>query len=142
MAYWFIDTGFAIALSVRRDKFHGKAALLASGIQHNATQLVTTHAVLLEIGAALSKLDIRADGATLIRSLLNDTSVQVLPSDAQRMDKALRLFEQRPDKEWSLCDCTSFVVMQEMGITQALSTDHHFDQAGFTALLLQEVLKH
>jgi predicted nucleic acid-binding protein len=65
MATWFIDTGFAIALCVRRDKFHTKAALLASEIERNATQLVTTYAVLLEIGAALSKLDIRADSATL-----------------------------------------------------------------------------
>ena len=66
----------------------------------------------------------------------------VSPSDDVRMDKALTLFEQRPDKEWSLCDCTSFVVMQELGITEALSTDHHFDQAGFTALLLREPVEH
>jgi uncharacterized protein len=142
MAVWFIDTGFAIALCVRRDKFHAIAAALASEIERTATQLVTTHAVVLEIGAALSKLDIRADSAVLMRSLLTDPSVQVLPSDAVRMHKALTLFEQRPDKEWSLCDCTSFVVMQEMGITHALSTDHHFDQAGFAALLLQEAVKH
>lgn len=90
----------------------------------------------------MSKLDVRASGAVLMRSLLTDASILVLPSDAVRMHKALRLFEQRPDKEWSLCDCTSFVVMQELSITQALSTDHHFDQAGFTALLLQEPIKH
>jgi uncharacterized protein len=142
MAAWFIDTGFAIALCVRRDRFHAKAASLALDIERRATLLVTTHAVILEIGAALSKLDIRADSATLMRSLLTDASVLVLPSDVVRMNKAITLFEQRPDKEWSLCDCTSFVMMQELGITQALSTDHHFDQAGFTALLLQEPVKH
>jgi uncharacterized protein len=142
MTSWFIDTGFAIALCVRRDRFHAKAALLASEIERDAIPLVTTHAVVLEIGAALSKLDVRADSAMLMRALLTDASVLVLPSDAVRMNKALTLFEQRPDKEWSLCDCTSFVVMQELGITQALSTDHHFDQAGFTALLLQESIKH
>ena len=67
MATWFIDTGFAIALCVRRDKFHAKAASLASDIEREGTSLVTTHAVILEIGAALSKLDVRAAGATLIR---------------------------------------------------------------------------
>jgi predicted nucleic acid-binding protein len=67
MADWFMDTGFAIALCVRRDKFHAKAAALASEIERTATQLVTTHAVVLEIGAALSKLDIRADSAVLMR---------------------------------------------------------------------------
>lgn len=88
----------------------------------------------------MSKLDTRADGATLMRSLLADPTVRVVPHDALLMNKALSLFEQRPDKEWSLCDCTSFVVMQDLGITHALSTDRHFDQAGFTALLLENSL--
>ena len=140
MARWFVDTGFAIALSVRRDRFHVRAAWLASEIERTKTLLVTTHAVILEIGAALSKLDTRADGAALMRSLLADPTVRVVPHDALLMNKALSLFEQRPDKEWSLCDCTSFGVMQDLGITDALSTDHHFDQAGFTALLLQNSL--
>lgn len=140
MVSWFVDTGFAIALSVRRDRFHARAALLASEIERTKTLLVTTHAVILEIGAALSKLDTRADGATLMRSLLADPTVRVVPHDALLMNKALSLFEQRPDKERSLCDCTSFVVMQDLGITHALSTDRHFDQAGFTALLLENSL--
>jgi uncharacterized protein len=142
MTTWFIDTGFAIALAVRRDKFHSKAALLASEIERNRHRLVTTHAVILEIGAALSKLDIRAEGAVLIRSLLTDATVHVLPNDAQLLQQALSLFEERKDKEWSLCDCTSFVVMRDLGIVHALSTDHHFDQAGFTALILQDTLQH
>jgi uncharacterized protein len=50
--------------------------------------------------------------------------------------KAVALFAQHHDKDWSLCDCTSFVLMRERGITHALAADHHFDQAGFTALLL------
>ena len=140
MVSWFVDTGFAIALSVRRDRFHARAALLASEIERTKTLLVTTHAVILEIGAALSKLDTRADGATLMRSLLADPTVRVVPHDALLLNKALSLFEQRPDKERSLCDCTSFVVMQDLGITHALSTDRHFDQAGFTALLLENSL--
>jgi uncharacterized protein len=138
MSPWFIDTGFAIALAVRRDTHHARAAWLASEIQRTQTQLLTTHAVILEIGAALSKLELRAEGAALIRSLFQDTSVKIVPVDEQLLIKALDLFEQRPDKDWSLCDCTSFVVMQQMNITQALSTDHHFDQAGFVALLLRD----
>jgi uncharacterized protein len=142
MATWFIDTGFAIALAVRRDKYHARAAGLASEIQRNQIQLVTTHAVILEIGAALSKQELRADAAALMRSLLQDNAIQVLPIDEASLAKALDLFEKRLDKDWSLCDCTSFVVMQELGISQALSTDHHFDQAGFVALLLRESQVH
>jgi len=45
------------------------------------------------------------------------------------------LYQQRPDKEWGLTDCISFVVMQEQGISEAFTSDHHFTQAGFTILL-------
>jgi hypothetical protein len=51
------------------------------------------------------------------------------------LDRGLTLFSRRPDKEWSLTDCTSFVVMQQERLTDALTTDHHFEQAGFRALL-------
>jgi len=47
----------------------------------------------------------------------------------------VELYAERPDKGWSLTDCISFVVMRQQGITQALTGDHHFEQAGFTALL-------
>ena len=45
------------------------------------------------------------------------------------------MFAARPDKDWSLTDCISFVVMQERNIQDALTADHHFEQAGFVALL-------
>jgi predicted nucleic acid-binding protein len=50
-------------------------------------------------------------------------------------DEAFRLYRDRPDKQWSLCDCISFVVMQSRGLREALSADEHFQQAGFRALL-------
>jgi len=51
------------------------------------------------------------------------------------MDRGLALYISRPDKDWSLTDCISFVVMKERGLTGALTADHHFEQAGFVALL-------
>lgn len=48
-----------------------------------------------------------------------------------------RLYDARPDKSWSLTDCISFVVMAERDLTEPLTGDHHFDQAGFTALFKQ-----
>jgi hypothetical protein len=59
----------------------------------------------------------------------------VIPLTKEGYDRAFRLFRDRPDKEWSLVDCLSFVVMTERGITEALTTDHHFRQAGFTIML-------
>jgi uncharacterized protein len=52
------------------------------------------------------------------------------------LDQAVELFRQRSDKNWSLTDCLSFVVMSELQLTDALSTDRHFSQAGFRALLV------
>jgi predicted nucleic acid-binding protein len=49
--------------------------------------------------------------------------------------RAWQLFTERPDKEWSLVDCASFVVMQQYGLYEAFTTDHHFEQAGFVCLL-------
>jgi predicted nucleic acid-binding protein len=51
------------------------------------------------------------------------------------MARGIQLYDSRPDKQWSLTDCISFVVMQDRGIVEALTGDHHFEQAGFTALL-------
>lgn len=51
------------------------------------------------------------------------------------MSQGIELYSQRPDKNWSLTDCISFQVMKSFGITEALTGDHHFEQAGFVALL-------
>jgi len=45
------------------------------------------------------------------------------------------LLRQRLDKDWSLCDAVSFILMREYGIEDALTSDHHFEQAGFRRLL-------
>ena len=49
--------------------------------------------------------------------------------------QAWQLFIDRTDKEWTLVDCTSFVVMQQLGLSEAFTTDHHFEEAGFVTLL-------
>lgn len=63
--------------------------------------------------------------------------VKIVEFDVLDYHAAMHLFQSRSDKEWGLVDCLSFVVMQSQGVTQALSADHHFVQAGFRALLLE-----
>jgi uncharacterized protein len=99
--------------------------------------LVTTQAVLLEIGNALSKQKFRQIGGDLLEYFSISKSVEIVPLSDDLFNKALELFRNRPDKEWGLVDCISFVVMTEKGIAQALTADEHFNQAGFKALLLQ-----
>ena len=71
----------------------------------------------------------------VVRSLQDDTDVEIVPQTAAQFTAALTLYAQRPDKEWGLTDCASFLIMQERGITEALAHDDHFHQAGFIPLL-------
>ncbi len=96
---------------------------------------MTTSAVLLELGAALSRVAHRAGAMTIIRELQTDSHVEILNVGAELLEQGLALFEGRPDKEWSLTDCVSFEVMAQLQLTQALTADVHFEQAGFVALL-------
>ena len=97
--------------------------------------MVTTPAILLEIGNALAKLQYRRAAAQLLSSLCSDPSVEIVPLSDQLFAQGLKLYSERSDKEWGLTDCISFVIMRARGIMGALTTDVHFQQAGFRALL-------
>lgn len=135
MSEIFLDTAYAIALSAPTDAHHERAILLAGRLEVEGTRLVTTQAVLLEIGNALSRLRYRKAAVELLDSLHQDPSVEVVPFTERLYEEAFRLFRERQDKEWSLTDCLSFVIMQERGLASALTTDEHFHQAGFRVLL-------
>jgi predicted nucleic acid-binding protein len=134
----FLDAAYAIALSVSNDSCHERAILLADQLEAKKTRLVTTHAVMLEIGNALSKQRYRRAAIELLQSLEADAQVEVIPLTQDLYARAVQFYSQRLDKEWGLTDCVSFIVMQDRKITEALTTDEHFEQAGFRALLLEE----
>ena len=134
---WFLDTGYLIALFSEKDTFHAAATRLRAQAIAGKHRLLPTDAVLFEIGAAFSKTAYRVLGAQIIEMLLRDPDVEVVKISPQLRGRAIELFAARADKDWSLCDCLSFVVMQQHNITEALSPDQHFAQAGFTPLLLQ-----
>jgi predicted nucleic acid-binding protein len=140
MSELFLDTAYALALSITDDAFHLRAIHLADQLTAAGTRLVTTRAVLLEIGNALSKQRYRPAGVRLLQSLELDPAVEIIPLSDQLYIHGLRLHRERPDKEWSLVDCISFLVMQDRGITAALTTDLHFQQAGFRVLLREGTL--
>ena len=70
-----------------------------------------------------------------IESLRASPHVEVIHIDSTLDEQAWEFFKGRQDKEWSLVDCSSFLIMQQRGITDAFTTDHHFEQAGFIRLL-------
>ncbi len=133
----FLDAAYAIALSVPKDQYHVRAISLADELEASKTRMVTTRAVMLEIGNALSKLRYRQAALELLESLEADPDVEIIPLSEELYTQAFHLYCNRPDKEWGLTDCVSFVVMQDRQITEALTTDDHFQQAGFQALLLE-----
>jgi len=131
----FLDSAYAIALAAVSDQLHERAVLLSEQLEQARTSLVTTQAVLLEIGNALSKSRYRSAAVQLLSSLEADPTVEIIVLSPDLYATAFALFRDRSDKEWGLIDCVSFVVMSERGMTEALTSDEHFEQAGFKALL-------
>ena len=86
----------------------------------------------------MAKQRYRSAAIKLLTALEEDPNVEIIPLSEELYKRGLRLYRERLDKEWSLTDCISFVVMQERGLTEALTTDKHFQQAGFNVLLDEE----
>lgn len=127
----FADTFYFLALLDSREERHPQAA---EASRDPELRLVTTEWVLAEFGDAYCQPQDRADFVSLYRSLVNHPRVTIIPADTRLFQRGVDLFEQRKDKDWSLTDCLSFVVMHDEALTQALTGDKHFEQAGFTAL--------
>ena len=128
----FGDTFYFLALSSPADEAHA-IAIAASG--DRSWRLVTTSWVLTEVGDALSGPGHRERFGELLDVLAADPNAEIVAPSQELFEAGVRLYRARPDKEWSLTDCISFVVMQGRGITGSLTGDRHFEQAGFQALL-------
>jgi predicted nucleic acid-binding protein len=131
----FLDSSYAIALAAVTDQHHDRAVAIAGEMEQEKTRLISTRGVLLEIGNALARLRYRQAAVQLLASLESDPNVEIVPLTEQLYGEAFLIYQDRTDKEWSLTDCASFVVMQARGIREALTADHHFRQAGFRILL-------
>jgi predicted nucleic acid-binding protein len=133
----FVDTAGWIALINRRDDYHQQAKHVYAGLGH--AMRVTTDSVLIESCNIFSKAPLRPL-ATVMMEKVNEAKnlgvLNVTHVTEVLLDRGWELFQRRYDKDWSLTDCISFVVMQKRGITKAFTTDHHFEQAGFEKLLV------
>jgi predicted nucleic acid-binding protein len=128
----FVDTSFVVALVNQRDQHHLKALDLSS--QFEQRHLLTTDAVLLEIGNALAK-NFRTVSIQVIEDFLTSSKIQIVHLYPDLFHKGFSLYRSRLDQSWGLIDCVSFIVMREAGIVESLTADKHFEQAGFRALL-------
>lgn len=135
MSAVFIDTSFFIALLRTTDQFHIQAMAWA---RRSSNALLTTDYVLLEFMDAFSYPVLRRRGLQGLAVVRSNPDEKVLSASRQLMDEGLAVLDKHRDKAWSLTDCISFAVMNSAGITAALTTDRHFEQAGFRALLRME----
>ncbi len=128
----FADTSFYLAAANPGDEAHEESASYARGY---TGAIVTTEYVLVEVANRLSRSGDREVFIGLLDDLEQDRGSRVIPASTELFRHGIGLYRSRPDKEWSLTDCISFVVMEENGLREALTTDHHFEQAGFVSLL-------
>lgn len=128
----FADTFYYLARLSRNDVDRERVLALSQGISAN---VVTTPWVLTEVADAMSALQHRELFLRLLNILRADGNVTIVPASEDLFDRGLELYSKRTDQDWPLTDCISFATMKEFGLTEALTADHHFEQAGFVALL-------
>jgi predicted nucleic acid-binding protein len=133
---WFVDTAYAVALANVRDSLHSRALALDRQIESEGVQLVTTEGVLLEIATALRSVRLRQIAVGAVERFWHNSIVVELTADL--LHESWEMYKRHSDKEWSWVDTISFVVMRREGMTEALTSDHHFEQASFRALLAPE----
>lgn len=134
MSAWFLDTAYVLALEFAADQNH-KAAIRCSRQFHlNDDTAITTSFVLDEVVTHLNARGHHSQAVRIGGQLMNSFDVTFVEVDHELLMDAWNYFVRHQDKQYSLTDCTSFVLMQRRGLRHALTFDHHFTQAGLEIL--------
>lgn len=131
----FADACYWIALLNRNDELHKIAVDVSQGLGN--CRIVTSEMVLTEVLNGFSKRGqfLKKKALEMIEQIQKDPNVEVIPQTSQLFNQAVERYKNRPDKEWSLTDCASMLIMAKEGLTSALTHDDHFVQAGYEAML-------
>ncbi|MDQ2808077.1 MAG: PIN domain-containing protein [Chloroflexota bacterium] len=129
----FIDSSYLIALELVTDGNHRKALEHWERVRNSIDVLVATSYVLDETVTYFNSRNLHAKAVKIGDDLLQSSAVQLVQVDENLLRKGWIYFKQHSDKRYSLTDCISFIVMQQLGIQTALTFDRHFSQAGFIA---------
>jgi predicted nucleic acid-binding protein len=131
----FADTVYWIALTNSFDQYHAKAVEVSSALGN--CRLFTTEAVLTEFLNALANKGplIRSAAVKMVEAIMTNSHVTVIPQSHRTFNRSLAFYKARPDKGYSLTDSSSMLLMRERHLSEALTTDRHFEQEGFIALL-------
>ena len=129
----FADTGYWVAVLSPIDDWKEKATAASRTL--GKVRIVTTEMVLDELLASLSKVPVRSMAIRGVDAIRSNPNIEVVPQTSLQFSEAFEAYRRMTDKEWSLTDCASFALMKERGLGEALAHDHHFEQAGFVALM-------
>lgn len=138
----FIDTSGWANLFIATESYHHQAKQWFSQSRQQHDQLITSNYVITEL-VALFHSPLRVPRSQLfqyIEAITTASYTNVIHIDSTIHDEAWQLLKNRSDKNWSLVDATSFVFMKKWQLSEALTTDHHFEQAGFIKILQKQKL--
>lgn len=131
----FVDTSAWLAILSSSDSLHSSATLVYEKLLLDGVKLVTHEGVLLEVGNGFAGSKMRRQAYLLRQKIKRTEFIELVPVSEPLIAAGWELFVQRPDKDWGIVDCISFSLMTDLGISEALTADKHFEQAGFTKLL-------
>ena len=133
----FLDSAYLIALLHKGDENRASALLWNEVVEGAQVSLLTSEFCLVEVVDFLSRRGYRAVARDLVATLRAGAFVTIVPCSSALMNRGLALHAARDDKAWSLTDCISMVVMQDNAVTDVLTYDHDFVEAGLRALPLE-----
>lgn len=131
MNTYFLDTSYLLALELKSDQNHEAAVNHWQDVINNLPLFVTTSYVFDETVTYFNSRQLHAKAVQVGNNLLTSQSVNFVHVDEALFRDGWSYFQQHQDKEYSLTDCISFIVMKQMGIQTAFTFDKHFAQAGF-----------
>lgn len=131
-----LDTSFVVALENKDDPHHQRAKQLDEELLRGGAELLLHWGILLEIADGYARVGRRVKGLQLLARFQSESGYLIRPISESLLQESIQLYRSRPDKDWGLTDCMSFVLMHREGISEALTADIHFRQAGFSPLLL------
>jgi predicted nucleic acid-binding protein len=131
----FADTDYWVAILNPREQLHAKAKSVSRSLAD--AQFETSEMVLTELLAfySIKGERLRQCAVKIVEEMRQNLKVTVVPQTSAQFQEALAVYKKFQDKEWSLTDCASILIMRHESIIEALSNDQHFEQAGFRALL-------
>ena len=130
----FIDTSGLMCLFDARDNRHSSAVAY---FDSTTTRLTHSYVLAEFVALAIARRAPLSAALRFVKAFSSSSEVEVISVSRDAHERGMQLLFARTDKAWSLCDAVSFVLMGDRAIEDALTTDRHFDQAGFVRLLDQ-----